>query len=78
MQAAWHPGSDAHFAVLASDNVFRLYQVDDMSTPVGSHGRAFMFLAAAACIRWPCLVVSYRPFSLSQHMASQQYAFLVC
>lgn len=24
-QAAWHPGSSSHFAVLASDNRWRLY-----------------------------------------------------
>jgi hypothetical protein len=34
LQAAWHPGSDAHFAVLGSDNVFRLYHIDDLSAPV--------------------------------------------
>lgn len=34
LQASWHPGSDVHFAVLGSDNVFRLYHIDDLSAPV--------------------------------------------
>jgi Nuclear pore component len=34
LQASWHPSSDVHFAVLASDNVFRLYHIDDLSSPV--------------------------------------------
>ena len=33
-QVAWHPASDAHFAALASDNVLRLYHVDDLTCPV--------------------------------------------
>lgn len=33
LQVTWHPWSDAHFAVLASDNVLRLYHVDYLSTP---------------------------------------------
>lgn len=36
LQASWHPGSDVHFAVLASDNVFRLYHIDDLSSPVSA------------------------------------------
>lgn len=36
LQAAWHPGSDVHFATLTSDNVFRLYHVNDLSLPVGA------------------------------------------
>ena len=34
LQASWHPASDMHFAVLGSDNVFRLYHIDDLSAPV--------------------------------------------
>ena len=34
LQASWHPGSDVHFAVLGSDNVFRLYHIDYLSAPV--------------------------------------------
>lgn len=33
LQVTWHPWSDSHFAVLASDNVLRLYHVDNLSTP---------------------------------------------
>lgn len=33
LQAAWHPGSDVHFATLTSDNIFRLYHVDDLTSP---------------------------------------------
>lgn len=36
MQVTWHPESHAHFAVLASDNVLRLYHVDHLSAPAST------------------------------------------
>lgn len=32
-QASWHPHSDAHLAVLTSDNRWRLYCLEDLSLP---------------------------------------------
>jgi hypothetical protein len=31
LQAAWHPGSSSHFAVLASDNRWRLYHTGKLT-----------------------------------------------
>ena len=47
MQVEWHPACDLHFAVLASDNVFRLYHVDDLNCPVPPPPHHF------ACVRTP-------------------------
>ncbi|KAK9817682.1 hypothetical protein WJX72_000600 [[Myrmecia] bisecta] len=33
LQVSWHPGSEAHLAVLTSDNTWRLYSVHDLSLP---------------------------------------------
>ena len=34
VQASWHPSSNLHFAVLTSDNIWRLYNVLSLSQPV--------------------------------------------
>ena len=34
LQAAWHPSSNLHFALLTSDNTWRLYCIHDLSGPV--------------------------------------------
>ncbi|KAL0033161.1 hypothetical protein WJX79_006554 [Trebouxia sp. C0005] len=33
LQVTWHPGSDLHFAVLATDNCWRLYHADKLAEP---------------------------------------------